>query len=184
PPHPYIPVRKERFSLRMHTKTHMKISQTWDSTISCVACGTTTANRESLQEHLDTHHFPCACVLCQQPLGSLAELHTHQHKHRRLQPNHCHICNKTFQSYTYLQVHIRGHRGEKPFACLTCGRRFLQKAALQTHQRTHSGHKAYECDRCGKSFSYQRSLRDHKYKCVNRNCCPGKDVTTHRTAWE
>ena len=153
---------------------------------SCVICGQTRPDRQSLDKHMGTHSDDeddmYQCSTCGDHFKQLVEMIEHSKTHSRRRMYKC--CGKSFNKFTDLKTHMKQHSrdGTMPAATVLNGDEIvstlvspppavlpqtppivspvIDTSMVSTPNSTTSA-KRYPCNICGKSFAYDRNLKSH-----------------------
>ncbi|XP_021368273.1 flocculation protein FLO11-like isoform X6 [Mizuhopecten yessoensis] len=114
-----------------------------DKTVKCGFCYMPRSGRESLREHIITHHGE-----------------EYQHI--------CYDCGKAYRSMAGYQKHRKIYHGEgrNCVICQICGSVCANNSMLMNHMRSHTDVRPYMCKRCGRSYKYKSHLNEHERNCL------------------
>ncbi|CAL8128369.1 unnamed protein product [Orchesella dallaii] len=180
------------FSMQTHLASHKEIdeSQKERQRVTCETCGSSFANYQVLQRHVDVIHKKiisrAQCEFCGKVYGLKSQLKKHVdsvHKGVDLTVV-CDVCGKVFSSQTHLRRHMKVHGERKKYACHLCDVTVLSNKYLKKHLVNRHGKAVGEeftpgeglkfgCmfSSCGAKFGTDVELQQH----VERNHAPVVD---------
>ncbi|CAH1389106.1 unnamed protein product [Nezara viridula] len=142
----------------------------------CKLCDFRTKNRENLVKHTQNHSKKTPsidCNICEQTLGSIAELKSHMKIHVGEAPYECFYCGKLTARKLHMRRHMKKHictmEGKgPPYDCDSCGYQTVFEANYLRHLETHEldPSRAFICHYCRfvtlDNKVFKKHLTDHK----------------------
>ena len=134
----------------------------------CDLCIFQSANKRSLERHIETIHDGKKrhqCSLCDASYNNKSLLDGHVQVVHEGKKFECTLCNKgKYNQKRNLNLHIRTvHEGMgKKHPCTICSYRFSSSASLRRHvESVHEGKKPFRCDICDAKFALKSTLDSH-----------------------